>query len=262
MLGAGLRANHPRMSGHSKWSTIKRKKGAADAKRGKIFTKLIREIATAARLGGGDPTANPRLRLAVDKARGANMPKDNIDRAIKKGTGTDDDAARYEEVVYEGYGPGGVAILLETLTDNRNRTVGEVRHLLTRYGGNLGETGCVSFMFEKKGSLQFDREALADSDALLEAALDAGAEDVEEGEAVLEVLTSFVDFEAVRDALGKAGFEPSEAGLTRVPSTTVDLSGDAAATMLKLADDIEDLDDVQNFYANFDISDDELAQLA
>jgi len=250
------------MSGHSKWSTIKRKKGAADAKRGKIFTKLIREIATAARMGGGDPGSNPRLRLAVDKARGANMPKDNIDRAIKKGTGEDADAARYEQVVYEGYGPGGVAILLETLTDNRNRTVGEVRHVLTRYGGNLGESGCVSFLFEKKGSLQFDRDRVADADRLLEAALEAGAEDVEEAEGGFDVLTSPAEFEAVREALGKAGFEPTEAGITMAPSTTVELSGDAAATMLRLAEDLEDLDDVQSFYANFDIDEEELAELA
>jgi len=262
MLAPGLRANHPRMSGHSKWSTIKRKKGAIDAKRGKIFTKLIREIATAARMGGGDPNANPRLRLAMDKARAANMPKDNIDRAIKKGTGEDADAARYEEVVYEGYGPGGVAILLETLTDNRNRTVGEVRHVLAKNGGNLGETGCVSFLFEKKGSLQFDRESVDDSDALLEAALEGGAEDVEEGDTVIEVLTAPGDFEAVREALGKAGFEPAEAGITMVPATTVDLAGDAAATMLSLAEQLEDLDDVQAVYANFDISEDELARLS
>jgi len=250
------------MSGHSKWSTIKRKKGAADARRGKIFTKLIREIATAARMGGGDPNANPRLRLAMDKARASNMPKDNIDRAIKKGTGEDADAARYEEVVYEGYGPGGVAILLETLTDNRNRTVGEVRHVLTKFGGNLGESGCVSFLFEKKGSLQFDRESLDDSDALLEAALEAGAEDVEEGESTIEVLTAPGEFETVREALVKGGFEPVEAEVTMLPSTTVELTGDAAAGMLKLAEAIEDLDDVQSFHANFDIPESELAALA
>jgi len=250
------------MSGHSKWSTIKRKKGAADAKRGKIFTKLIREIATAARLGGGDPSANPRLRLGIDKARAANMPKDNIDRAIKKGTGADADAARYEEVVYEGYGPGGVAILLETLTDNRNRTVGEVRHVLTRHGGNLGESGCVSFLFEKKGAITFDRENVSDGDALLEAALEAGAEDVEESDESLQVLTSPGDYEAVREALAKAGFEPSACEITMEPATMIELSGGEAETMLKLADDIEDLDDVQNFYANFDISEDELAKFA
>jgi len=250
------------MSGHSKWSTIKRKKGAIDAKRGKIFTKIIREIATAARLGGGDPNSNPRLRLAVDKARAANMPKDNIDRAIKKGTGDDADAARYEEVVYEGYGPGGVAILLETLTDNRNRTVGEVRHVLSKHGGNLGESGCVSFLFEKKGSLQFEREALADLDALLEAALEAGAEDVAEGDDVVEVLTAPGDFDAVREALVKAGFEPAEAEITMAPATTVELTGEAAAAMLGLAEQLEDLDDVQAVHANFDISADELARLA
>jgi YebC/PmpR family DNA-binding regulatory protein len=262
MLAPGPRATHPGMSGHSKWSTIKRKKGAVDAKRGKIFTKLIREIATAARLGGGDPNANPRLRLAMDKARGANMPKDNIDRAVKKGTGEDADAARYEEVVYEGYGPGGVAILLETLTDNRNRTVGEIRHALTKHGGNLGESGCVSFLFEKKGSIQFDREGVADGDALLEAALEAGAEDVEEGEASVEVLTSPSELEAVREALVKAGFEPSDAEITMAPATTVDLAGDAAATMLELVEALEDLDDVQNVHANFDIADDDLARLS
>ena len=250
------------MSGHSKWSTIKRKKGAADAKRGKIFTKLIREIATAARMGGGDPNANPRLRLAVDKARAANMPKDNIERAIKKGTGEDADGARYEEVVYEGYGPGGVAILLETLTDNRNRTVGEVRHVLTKHGGNLGESGCVSFLFEKKGAITFERSAVADGDALLEAALEAGAEDVEEGDEALQVLTTPGDFEAVRGALGESGYEAAEAEITMEPSTTVKLEGSDAERMLQLADALEDLDDVQNVFANFDISDEELAKFA
>lgn len=250
------------MSGHSKWSTIKRKKGAADAKRGKVFTKLIREIATAARMGGGDPNSNPRLRLAVDKARAANMPKDNIDRAIKKGTGEDDDGSRYEEVVYEGYGPGGVAILLETLTDNRNRTVGEVRHVLGKHGGNLGESGCVSFLFDKKGAIRFERGAVPDGDALLEAALEAGAEDVEEGDDVLQVTTTPAEFESVREALCGAGFESNDAEITLEPSTTVKLEGPDAETMLKLADALDDLDDVQNVHANFDISDDELAKYA
>jgi YebC/PmpR family DNA-binding regulatory protein len=250
------------MSGHSKWSTIKRKKGAADAKRGKIFTKLIREIATAARMGGGDPNANPRLRLAVDKARAANMPNTNIERAIKKGLGEDDDAARYEEVLYEGYGPGGVAILLETLTDNRNRTVGEVRHVLTKHGGNLGESGCVSFLFEKKGAIAFDRESVADGDLLLEAALEAGAEDVQESEDTLQVLTTPAQFEAVREALAAAGFEAAEAEVRMEPSTTVKLEGPDAETMLKLADALEDLDDVQSLVANFDISDEELSKFA
>ncbi|MEE8581865.1 MAG: YebC/PmpR family DNA-binding transcriptional regulator, partial [Myxococcota bacterium] len=184
------------MSGHSKWSTIKRKKGAADAKRGKIFSKLIREIATAARMGGGEPEANPRLRLAMDKARTANMPKDNIERAIQKGTGGGD-GAHFEEVSYEGYGPGGVAILLETLTDNRNRTVGEVRHVFSKYGGNLGASGCVSYLFPSVGLIQLDREGLH-PDALLEAALEAGAEDVvEQGENV-DVLTRPADLAQVR----------------------------------------------------------------
>jgi len=190
------------MSGHSKWSTIKRKKGAADAKRGKIFTKLIREIATAARMGGGEPDANPRLRLAIEKARGANMPKDNIERAIKKGTGTGEGDA-YEEVVYEGYGPGGTAIFIEALTDNKNRTVGEVRHVLTKHGGNLGASGCVAYLFEKKGMLGFDTGNI-DSDALLEAALEAGADDVEESADSVEVMTGPAAFEGVKRALAEA----------------------------------------------------------
>jgi YebC/PmpR family DNA-binding regulatory protein len=248
------------MSGHSKWATIKRKKGALDAKRGKIFTKLIREIATAARLGGGDPSGNPRLRLVVDKARAANMPKDNIERAIKKGTGEGSEAA-FEEVIYEGYGPGGVALLIETLTDNRNRTVGEIRHVLSKHGGNLGASGCVSFLFEKKGLLTFDRAGL-DGDALLEAALDAGAEDVVEGEDTIDVVSAPAVFETVRDALSRKGFTPLNGGVEMKPTTTVKLEGKDAESMLRLADSLEDLDDVQNVYANFDISDAEMAKLA
>ncbi|HXK25155.1 MAG TPA: YebC/PmpR family DNA-binding transcriptional regulator [Myxococcota bacterium] len=248
------------MSGHSKWATIKRKKGAVDAKRGKIFTKLIREIATAARVGGGDPGANPRLRLAIEKARAANMPKDNIERAIKKGTGEGATEA-YEEVVYEGYGPGGTAIYVEVLTDNRNRTVGELRHVLTKYGGNLGASGCVAYMFSKKGVLTFDRAGL-DLDKLLEAALDAGAEDAEESETGVEVTASPADFDAVKSALVAAGFEPSSAELTMIPSTTVRLEGKDAETMLRVADALEDLDDVQSVHANFDISEEEMARIA
>ncbi len=248
------------MSGHSKWSTIKRKKGAADAKRGKIFTKLIREIATAARLGGGDPEANPRLRLAADKARAANMPKDNIERAIAKGTGAGEGEA-YEEVVYEGYGPGGTAILLETLTDNRNRTVGDVRHVLGKHGGNLGSSGCVAYLFDKKGQLEFEAEGL-DTDALLEAALEAGAEDVVEGEGALEVVTTPGEYERVRKALEEGGYRPTSGGVTMQPSTTVKLEGAEAQGMLQLMDALEDLDDVQQVYANFDISDDEMAKFA
>jgi len=248
------------MSGHSKWSTIKRKKGAVDAKRGKLFTKLIRELATAARLGGGDPDSNPRLRLVVEKARAANMPKDNIERAIQKGLGGGDTEA-YDEVIYEGYGPGGVALLLETLTGNRNRTVSEVRHVLTKHGGNLGSSGCVAYLFEKRGLLTFDRSEL-DTDALLEAALEAGAEDIIEGEDTIEVVTSPADFESVKTSLASAGLAPATAEVTLEPSTTVTLGGDEAERMLRLADALEDLDDVQSVYANFDISDEEMARLA
>ncbi len=248
------------MSGHSKWSTIKRKKGAADAKRGKIFTKLIRELSTAARIGGPALDANPRLRLVVDKAKAANMPKDNIARGIQKGAGNLE-AEQYEEGVYEGYGPGGVAILLETLTDNKNRTVGEVRHALTKNGGSLGASGCVSYLFEKKGLVNFTAKGL-DVDSLMEVALDAGAEDVvEEGDSI-DVITTPGDFEAVRDALVAAGFEPANAEISMQPSTTVDLAGSNAESMLRLMDALEDLDDIQNVYANFEISEEEMAKYA
>lgn len=245
------------MSGHSKWSTIKRKKGALDAKRGKIFTKLIREIATAARIGGGDVESNPRLRLVVDKAKGANMPKDNIQRAIQKGVGGGEGES-YDEIIYEGYGPGGTAILIETLTDNKNRTVSDVRHALTKNGGNLGSSGCVAYLFEKKGLLTFGREGL-DADALMEAALEAGAEDVIENEDSLDVVTSPADFSEVKDGLASGSFEPTQSEISMEPSTTVELAGKDAEQMLRLADALEDLDDVQNFYANFDISDEEMA---
>jgi YebC/PmpR family DNA-binding regulatory protein len=247
------------MSGHSKWATIKRKKGAADAKRGKLFTKIIREISTAARLGGGDPGANPRLRLVMDKARAANMPKDNIERAIQKGTGGSEGSS-FEAVVYEGYGPGGVAILLETLTDNRNRTVGEIRHVLGHHGGNLGASGCVSYLFEKRGLISLEREG-ADADAVLEAALEAGAEDVVEG-AVIEIVTAPGRLDAVREALVAKGFSPTGAEITMQPSNTVKLEGAQAESMLRLVDALDDLDDVQNVFANFDIADEEMAKLA
>ena len=248
------------MSGHSKWATIKRKKGAADAKRGKVFTKLIREIATAARLGGGDPNGNPRLRLVMDKARAANMPKDNIERAIQKGIGGGEGEA-FEEVVYEGYGPGGTAIMLRALTDNRNRTVGEVRHVLTKYGGNLGSSGCVAYLFEKRGVMTFERRGL-DPDALLEAALEAGAVDVVDESEAVDVVTAPGDLEAVRSALSAKGFTPASAEVSMEPGTTVKLQGEQAKTMLELADALDDLDDVQGVYANFDISDEEMARLA
>jgi YebC/PmpR family DNA-binding regulatory protein len=248
------------MSGHSKWSTIKRKKGAADAKRGKIFTKLIREIATAARIGGGEVDANPRLRLAVEKARQANMPKDNIARAIKKGTGGDATDA-YEESVYEGYGPGGTAVYVETLTDNKNRTVGEVRHVLTKYGGNLGSSGCVGYLFEKKGVISFERAGF-DTDSLLEAALDAGAEDVVESDDSLDVVTTPGNFERVKQALAESGFQAIHAEISMEPTTHVRIEGEDVERMLGLSDALEDLDDVQNVYANFDISDEAMERLA
>jgi YebC/PmpR family DNA-binding regulatory protein len=248
------------MSGHSRWSTIKRKKGAADVKRGKIFTKLIREIGTAARIGGGDPNSNPRLRLAVDKARGANMTKDTIERAIKRGVGGDEGAA-FEEVVYEGYGPGGTAIYVEALTDNKNRTVGEVRHVLTKHGGNLGANGCVAYLFEKKGVAIFDA-AVVDLDALMEAALEAGADDVVESGSAIEVVTGPGALNSVVAELAAKGFEPSESSITMEASTTVSLAGAHAESMLRVADALEDLDDVQNVYANFDISDEEMQRIA
>ncbi len=248
------------MSGHSKWSTIKRKKGAADAKRGKIFTKLIREIATAARMGGGDVDANPRLRLACEKGRSANMPKDNIVRAIAKGTGSGEGEA-YEEVVYEGYGPGGVAIYIEALTDNKNRTVGDVRHILTKHGGNLGASGCVSYLFEKRGVLSFDRSQV-DVDGLLEVALESGADDVIENDTRVDVVVAWVGFESLKSALLTAGFEPEQAGIEMEPTTTVAVVADQAESMLSLTDALDDLDDVQHVYANFDISDEEMVRIA
>jgi len=247
------------MSGHSKWSTIKRKKGATDAKRSKVFTKLNREIASAARSGGGDPEANPRLRLAIEKSRLANMPKENIARAIKKGTG-EEGAEAYEEVVYEGYGPGGVAIYIEVLTDNKNRTVGDVRHALTKHGGNLGANGCVAYLFEKKGVVRFPAAAV-DLERLMDAALEAGAEDVVEQEDTVEVITPHGDLQAVRDALAAANFVSEDAEITMEPSTTVKLEGRDASSMLKLMDHLEDLDDVQDVYANFDISEEEMSRL-
>jgi len=252
------------MSGHSKWSTIKRKKGAQDARRGKIFTKLIREISTAARLGGADPDANPRLRLVVEKAKGANMPKDNIERAIQKGVGGGEGGG-YQEVVYEGYGPAGVAVLVEGLTDNRNRTAGDLRHVFSKHGGNLGQAGCVAYLFEKRGVVEVDRSregSTVDADAVLEAALEAGAEDAVEGAEAIEIVTAPADCDRVSRALRERGFPVASAEITMQPSTTVKLEGEDAATMLRLAEALEDLDDVQQVHANFDISDEEMARLA
>jgi YebC/PmpR family DNA-binding regulatory protein len=247
------------MSGHSKWATIKHKKGALDAKRGKIFTRLLKEIAVAAK-GGGNPDSNARLRTAVLAAKAENMPQDNIKRAILRGTG-ELEGVSYEEIAFEGYGPGGVAILVQTLSDNKNRTAGEVRHALTKNGGSLGSIGCVSYLFEKKGLVSFSAKEL-DLDALMEAALEAGAEDVVEGESTVDVVTTPSDFEQVRDTLAGRGFEPATAEISMEPSTTVELAGGDAEAMLRLMDALEDLDDVQDVYANFEISEDELARYA
>jgi YebC/PmpR family DNA-binding regulatory protein len=239
------------MSGHSKWSTIKRKKGAADAKRGKVFSKVIKEITIAARIGGGDPEGNPRLRAAILLAKNENMPKDNIDRAIKKGTG-DLEGATYEEIIYEAYGPGGVAILTQVLTDNKNRTVADIRHIFTKNNGSMGETGCVAWMFEKKGYIVFDKSKI-DEEALMEWGLEAGVEDIREQEEEWEVITSLEDFEKTRAALETKKWIPQVAELTMIPKNTVTLEGKNAEQMLRLMEALEDNDDVQNVYANFDI---------
>lgn len=246
------------MSGHSKWSSIKHKKAKMDAQRGKIFTKLIKEITVAARAGGGDPDSNPRLRTAVAAAKASNMPATNIDKAIKKGTG-ELEGVTYEEVVYEGYGPGGVAVYVEGLTDNKNRTTAEVRHLFSKYGGNLGELGCVSYIFSRKGLIAFKRSAVTDEDALIEAAVEAGAEDVKEEGDVFEVVADVAEFDAVKEALVTLGITPDMAEITMIPSNTVPLEGKHAETMLKLMDFLEDHDDVQHVYSNFDIPDEVLA---
>jgi YebC/PmpR family DNA-binding regulatory protein len=248
------------MSGHSKWSTIKRKKGAADAKRGKLFTKIIKEIMVAARFGGGDVNANPRLRTAVLAAKAENMPKENIERAIKKGTG-ELEGVNYEELIYEGYGPGGVAMMLEVLTDNKNRTVADVRHIFSKHNGNLGETGCVSWMFEKKGNIIIDKTGV-DEDRLIEVALDAGALDVKDAGKDFEVTTDPANFEAVKKAIEEAGFKYNYAEVTMIPQSTVRLSGKEAEQMLKLMEGLEDSDDVQKVYANFDIADEEMERLS
>jgi len=248
------------MSGHSKWSTIKRKKGAADAKRGKAFTKIIKEIMVAARMGGGDVNANPRLRTAVLAAKAENMPRDNIDRAIKKGTG-ELEGVNYEEITYEGYGPGGVAMLVEVMTDNKNRTVAEVRHILAKQNGNLGEGGCVSWVFEKKGLISIDKAGV-DEDRLMEAALDAGALDIKDSGKEFDVTTSPASFESVKKKLEESGFKSTYAEVTMVPQTTVRITGKEAEQMLKLMEGLEDLDDVQKVYANFDITDEEMERLS
>jgi len=243
------------VAGHSKWAQIKHKKAQVDAKKGKIFTKLVREISVAARLGGGDPEKNSRLRVAIEKAREVNMPMDNIKRAIMKGTG-ELAGTTYEEVTYEGYGPGGVALLIEAMTDNKNRTVSEIRHILSKHGGSLGESGCVAWIFEKKGYILVDKKSI-DEDTLLSVALDAGVEDVKNDpkEDNYEIIVSPEQLKDVKEALQKAGINVSLAEITMLPKNHVSVEGEDAEKMLKLMDALEDHDDIQNVYANFDIPD-------
>jgi YebC/PmpR family DNA-binding regulatory protein len=248
------------MSGHSKWSSIKHKKAARDAKRGKVFTKLIKEITIAARLGGGDINANPRLRTAVLTAKAQSMPNDNIDRAIKKGTG-ELGGGQLEQVAYEGYGPAGVALIMDVLTDNRNRTVSEIRFLLSKSGGNLGESGCVAWMFRKRGIITIDKHA-ADEDKLIELALEAGAEDVVSDDDSYQVITPPDKFAAVRDALEAVKIPLGTAELTMIPENTVKVTGHQAEQVLKLMEELEDHDDVQSVAANFDIDEEEMAQFS
>ena len=244
------------MSGHSKWSTIKRKKEKIDSQRGKVFTRLAKEIIIAARQGGGDLNANVRLKAAVQRAKEANIPNENIKRAIQKGSG-ELGGVNYEEITYEGYGPGGVAVMLEIMTDNRNRTAGEIRHLFSKYGGNLGETGCVSWMFDKKGLIVVDKtETDLSEDDLMLMALDVGAEDLKDEEDSYEVTTAPDDLEAVREGLAAQGIPSAVAEVSLIPQTTVKLTGDEAAKMLTLMGLLEEHDDVQNAYANFDIEED------
>jgi len=242
------------MSGHSKWSTIKRKKGSQDAKRGQVFSRLAKEITVAARLGGADPDGNPRLRAAIAAAKQENMPKDNIQRAINKGTG-EGGGSNLEEVIYEGYGPEGVALMVESLTDNKNRTVSDLRHLFVKHGGSLGEPGCVAWMFDKKGVIVFDQTEVQE-DELLEAALECGAEDLQNTESQFEVLTDPSDFVEVKEALESRGFQPIVAELQLRPQTTVAIDEEKPAqVILKLVESLEDHDDVNNVFANFDIPD-------
>jgi YebC/PmpR family DNA-binding regulatory protein len=239
------------MAGHSKWKQIKHYKAAADAKRGALFTKLIREITMAAKIGGGDPNGNPRLRLAIDTARGNSMPKENIERAIKKGTG-ELEGVDYQEVTYEGYGPGGVALLIDAVTDNPTRTVAEVRSKMSRLGGNLGTPNSVAWMFEKKGQVYVEASKIGE-DALMEAALDAGAEDVQREDERFLVSTSPTDFHSVQTALKAKGVEIAEAELAMVPKNTVQVAGKDAESLFKLLETLEELDDVQKVWANFDV---------
>jgi YebC/PmpR family DNA-binding regulatory protein len=248
------------MSGHSKWSTIKRKQGAADAKRGAIFTRLAREIAVAAREGGGDPEVNFRLRLAVDKARAENMPKDNIERAIKRGTGEDKDGAAYEEIMYEGYGPKGVAFMIETVTDNRNRSVSEIRHALTRSGGSMGEVGSVAWQFERLAYFAVPSDEL-DYDKAFELAVEAGADDVAEEDGMVEITGPVDTFKTIADLLHKAKVNPEEAELRMFPKQEMELGVNETLQVMKVIEDLEEMDDVQNVYSNLKMSEAALAAL-
>ena len=244
------------MSGHSKWHTIKHKKGAADAKRGKIFTRIIKELTVAARNGGGDVDSNPRLRTIVAEAKANNMPRENIERAIRRGTG-EEPGVSYEEIMYEGYGPGGVALMIQTLTDNKNRTVGEIRHLLGKWNGNLAAENSVAWMFSRKGQIFVDK-GTADEEKLLNAALEAGADDMNDDDSAWEIITTPESFEAVRDAVKALGVEPSSAQVGMVPQNYVKLTGKDATQMVKLMEALDDHDDVQNVWANFDIEEKEI----
>lgn len=242
------------MAGHSKWANIKHKKGKEDARRGKVFTKLIKEITVAARMGGGDPSANPRLRSAILAAKAENMPKDNLERAIKKGTG-ELEGVNYDEMTYEGYGPGGAAIIVESLTDNKNRAIADIRHIFTKYGGNIGSTGCVSWMFDKKGLIVVDKKT-ANEELLMEIAIEAGAEDVKDEGDEFEVITAPDDFETVKEALDNAKILCSSAEVTMIPQNYTRIEGTDAEKMIKMMDALDDCDDVQNVHTNADIPDD------
>ena len=244
------------MSGHSKWHSIKHKKGAADAKRGKLFTRIIKELTVAARDGGGDPDSNPRLRTVVADAKAANMPADNIKRAIRRGTG-EEPGVHYEEVTYEGYGPGGVALMVEVLTDNKNRAVGEIRHLLTKHGGNLGSSNSVAWLFDKRGYVLVDREAV-DEETLMTAALDAGADDLRDDGVHWEIISAPESFDAVAAAVRALGVEPASAQVAMLPQNSVVLEGKPAQQMMKLMGALEDLDDTRHVWSNFDVSEKEI----
>lgn len=247
------------MSGHNKWSSIKHKKGAADAKRGKIFSKLIKEITVAARMGGGDPDTNPRLRLALNSAKAQNMPKDNFERAIKKGTG-ELEGVNYEEIVYEGYGPAGVAVLVECLTDNKNRSIADIRHIFAKAGGNVGTDGCVAWMFDKKGLISVSKES-CDEETLMELALDAGAEDIKEETGSFDIIMAPEDFEAVKDVVDAEDINYELAEITMIPQNLAKVEGSQADQMIKFMQALDDSDDVQKFYTNADIPDEAFESL-